>query len=86
MEQDPDSVSYVHTENTLDEMRIWNLSSGSVTFWYWAGSSYPYLGQTDPDPALFVSDLQDGLDTVATKNYYFFAGTFWRYIYIILRR
>jgi hypothetical protein len=36
---------------------------GSVTFWYGSGSSDPYLSPTDPDadpdPAQFVSDLQD---------------------------
>jgi len=40
--------------------------SGSVTFWYGSGSVDPYLGLTDPDPALFVSDLQD-----ANKKYFF---------------
>jgi hypothetical protein len=45
-----------------------------VTFWYGAGSSYPYLGQTDPDPALFVSDLQDGLD--GNKKLLFFCWYF----------
>ncbi len=28
-------------------------------FWYGPGSSEPYLWLTDPDPALYVSDLQD---------------------------
>jgi hypothetical protein len=32
-----------------------------VTFWYGSGSAGPsYLWLTDPDPAVFVSDLQDG--------------------------
>ncbi len=48
---------------------------GSVTFWYGSGcgsgSSDPYLWRTDPDPALFVSDLQD-----ANKKQYFYAFTF----------
>ncbi len=63
--------------------------SGSVTFWYssgcGSGSWDPQLWLFDPDlapapdPALFVSDLQDG-----NKNYsfiIFLLTTFWRYIY-----
>jgi hypothetical protein len=65
--------------------------SGSVTFWYGSGSSNPYFwlmhpdDDPDPDPALFVSDLQD-----ANKKYFFsLLGfyaciPFWRYTYIIL--
>jgi hypothetical protein len=38
--------------------------SGSMTDWYGSaygsGSSDPYLWHTDPDPALFVIDFQDG--------------------------
>ncbi len=47
--------------------------SGSVTFWYGFGSADTYLWLTDPDPAIFVSDLQD-----ATKKmlFYFFAYVF----------
>ncbi len=33
--------------------------SRSVTFSCGAGSADPYDGLTDPDPALFVSELQD---------------------------
>jgi hypothetical protein len=33
--------------------------SGSVTFWYGSGSADPYHGLTNPDPALFVSVLQE---------------------------
>jgi hypothetical protein len=32
---------------------------GSVAFWYGSRSGDPYLGLTDQDPAIFVSDLQD---------------------------
>ncbi len=39
--------------------------SGSVTLWYGSGSFW--LTDPAPDPALFVSDLQD-----ANKKYYFF--------------
>jgi hypothetical protein len=40
----------------------------SMTFWYGSGSGSadPYLWLTDPDPALFVSDLQD-----ANLKYFF---------------
>ncbi len=31
----------------------------SVTFWYGSRSGDLYLRQTDPDPAVFHSDLQD---------------------------
>jgi hypothetical protein len=34
-----------------------NQSCGFVAFWY--GSGNPYLGLTDQDPAIFISDLQD---------------------------
>jgi hypothetical protein len=33
--------------------------SGFVTFWSISGSADPYLWLTDPDPALFVSNLPD---------------------------
>jgi hypothetical protein len=33
--------------------------SGSMTFWYGYESADLYLWLTDPDPALFGSDLQD---------------------------
>ncbi len=38
---------------------------GSVTFWYGSGSANPYLwlADSDPDPAIFVSDLQDVFST-----------------------
>ncbi len=36
---------------------------GSLTFWYGSGSTVPYFWLTDlaPDPALFISDLQDAI-------------------------
>jgi hypothetical protein len=34
----------------------WYQCCGSVTFWYGSGSSDPV---SDPDPAIFVSDLKD---------------------------
>jgi hypothetical protein len=45
-----------------------------VTIWYGSGSSDPFLWLTDPDPALFVSNLQD-----ANKKLFcllLFKGTF----------
>jgi hypothetical protein len=33
--------------------------SGSMTFWCGSGSADPCLGLMDPDPAIFVIDLQD---------------------------
>ncbi len=45
--------------NSLD----WDIyeiqSCGSMKFWYGSGSADPYLWLMDPDPAIFVSDLQD---------------------------
>ncbi len=62
-----------------------------MKFWYGSrsesGSSDPYLWlmDPDPDPAIFVSDLQN-----FSKNLFifpsFFLITFWRYIYIIFQR
>ncbi len=40
--------------------------SFDTDFWYGSRSADPYHGLTDPDPALFVSDLQD-----ANKKYFF---------------
>ena len=58
---------------------------GSVTFSYGSGSANPCLWPMDPDPAIFVLDLQD-----ANKKLFlyseFFANYFWRYIYIIFLR
>jgi hypothetical protein len=57
--------------------------SESVTIWYGSGSGSEsadsYLCLKDPDPALFVSDLQDAY------NKYFLLLTFLRYVYIILQ-
>ncbi len=38
----------------------------------------------DPDPAIFVIDLQDAKKTILNKV--FLLITFWRYIYIIFQR
>jgi hypothetical protein len=48
---------------------------------YGSGSADPYLWLSDPDPALFVSNLQD-----AKKIHFFWLITFWRYICIILQK
>ena len=56
-----------------------------VTFWCESGSADPCLWLTDPDPAIFITDLQDD-----NKKQIFFKVrlhiTFWRYIYIIFQR
>jgi hypothetical protein len=41
---------------------------GTVTFWYGSGSTDPCLGLVDPDPAIFVIDLQDA-NKKLFKNY-----------------
>ncbi len=49
-------------QNDADRIRIriqiHNQSSESVTCLYESGSSDPYFWLTDPDPALFISDLR----------------------------
>ncbi len=51
---------------------------GSVTFWYGTRSADPYLWLTDPDPAIFFSDLQDGNKNERSKVFclLLFKGTF----------
>ncbi len=55
---------------------------GSVTFWCGSGSADPYHLLTDPDsdpdPANFVSDLQDAKNKIIFIIFYFllFEGTF----------
>ncbi len=61
----------------------WNQCCGSITFWYGSGSGDPRLWLMDPDPAIFVVDLQD-----ANKKLIFFLSKFspfWRSIYIIFK-
>jgi hypothetical protein len=56
------------TANSALLSRFWNLvryrhpnqCCGSLTLWYGSGSGDPYLWLIDSDPAIFVSDLQDG--------------------------
>ncbi len=48
---------------------------GSMTFWCGSGSADPCLLLMDPDPAIFVIDLQE-----ANKKLVFLRITFWRYI------
>ena len=62
---------------------------GSMTFWCGSGSGSadPCLWIMDPDPAIFVIDLQDACQQ--KKNFstkFCLLITFWRYIYIILQR
>ncbi len=60
---------------------------GSMTFWGGSGSTDSCLWpmdpdpNADPDPAIFVIDLQD-----SNKNKVFMFITFWSYIYIIFQR
>ncbi len=66
------------------------LRCGSIKFWYGSecgsGSADPYLclmdpgPDSDPDPAIFVSDLQD------INKKFFLLITFWRFIYIMFQR
>ncbi len=59
---------------------------GFMTFWCGSGYADPCLWlmepdpESDPDPAIFVIDLQD-----ANKKLLFLLITFWRYIYIIFK-
>ncbi len=48
---------FEHTELCVD-MR-YNQCCGCMKFWYGSGSAVPYLRLMDPDPAIFVSDLQE---------------------------
>jgi hypothetical protein len=61
---------------------------GSITFWFRSGSADPCLWWLmDPDPAIFVIDLQDDNKTLIKKKKFFcLLGTFWRYICIIFQR
>ncbi len=40
----------------------------------------------DPDPAIFVNDLQDANKKTNFFTQFFLLVTFWRYIYIIFQR
>jgi hypothetical protein len=44
---------------------------GSVAFWYGSGSADQYLRLSDPDPAIFVSDLQGGNQKLLVFFYFF---------------
>ncbi len=48
-------------------LRRFSQCCGSMTFWYGSGSADPCLWLMDPDPAIFVIDLQD-----ASKKLIFF--------------
>jgi hypothetical protein len=80
----------VHLQERDKKKFRMNQCSGSVTFWYGSGSSDQYLRLTDPDPALFVSGLQDANKKLllievhyANKKVLFIEGN---YICIILHR
>jgi hypothetical protein len=54
--------------------------SGSKTFWCGSGSADPCLSLMDPDPAIFVIEIQDANKKLILKKMFFclllFAGTF----------
>ncbi len=60
---------------------------GSMTFWCGSGSgsANPSLWLMDPDPAIFVTDLQDA-NKIQIFYKTFSTHYFWRYIYIIFQR
>jgi hypothetical protein len=75
---------YLKTEDIVTGLSL-QQCCGSMKLWYWSGSVDPHLWLMDPDPAIFVSDLQD----VNKINFFFLSLwliTFWRYIYIIFHR
>ncbi len=43
--------------------------SGSMTFWCGSGSADPCLLLMDPDPAIFVTDLQDANKKLISKKF-----------------
>ena len=53
---------------------------GSMTFWCGSGSGDPCIWLMDPDPCIFINDIQDGC-----KNKIFLLLSFWRYFYIIFQ-
>ncbi len=64
-----------------------NQCCGSKTFWYGSGSrsADPCLWLMDPDPAIFVIDLQEANKKLILKKV-FLLNTYWRYIYINFQR
>ncbi len=70
------TVLYLSTIFTQDQC------CGSMKFLYGSGSADKYLWLMDPDPVIFVNDLQD-----INKNFQvFLLITFWMYIFIIFQR
>ncbi len=58
--------------HSLSRYRIFfSVFCGSMKFWYGSADSYLWLMDSDPDPAIFVSDLQD-----VNKNSQFFSYCF----------
>jgi hypothetical protein len=48
-----------------------------MKFWYGSGSADPYLLLMDPDPAIFVSDLQDvNKNLIFSLSFFVYYGTF----------
>ncbi len=70
----PLSFSYVQgPKEFITEILFANQCCGSVTFWYGSGSadSRLWLMDPDPDPAIFVTDLQDANKKQLFSAYYF---------------
>ncbi len=64
---------------------------GSMSFYCGSGSGSgsadPCMWLLDPDPAIFVTDLQDANKKLMwSKSFSAYYGTFWRYLYIIFQR
>ncbi len=87
-------LSWIRIRIRIKTMRIYSPGldcqkqcSGSMTFWGGSGpgSADPCLWLMDPDPAIFVIDLQDASKKLIF-NTFFLLITFWRYIYIIFQR
>ncbi len=75
------SPSHHHT-TTISQW--FNQCFGSMTFWYRSGSGDPCLWVMDPDPAIFVIDLQDANKKLIFSTFFskfFLLISFWRYIY-----
>jgi hypothetical protein len=67
----PHSRKLLQTSANLLFVQSTNQCWGSVTFWYGSGSADLSLCPKDPDPVIFVRDLQD-----ANKKLFVFAQFF----------
>ncbi len=71
--QEQEAARHCHLHRGQVGHNSFEQCSGTVTFWYGFGSSDPYLWLMDqnpaPDPALFVSDLQDA-NKICLQNFF----------------